>query len=118
MQTSRLETSPNGDSSQIVSFTGLARAARAKARAGKEKSYFEAGARGQTAVHGHVNSLLCSYARVDQSDKSDRPEEELSAASAFESTPSGISWSLRVVAPPTPPVVMLMAQDGWTSLCG
>jgi hypothetical protein len=99
MQTSRLETSPEGDSSQIVSFTG---SARAKARAGGEKSYFEARARGQAAVHGHVKFLLCSYPRVDQSDTSDRPEEELSAASASESTPSGISWSLRVVAPPTP----------------
>jgi hypothetical protein len=55
-----------------------------RARAGRGKSCFEAEARGQEAVHGHVNFLVCVYASVNQSDKSDRPEE-FSAASASES---------------------------------
>jgi hypothetical protein len=54
--------------------------ARAKARAGRGKSCFEAEARGQEAVHGHVNFLVCVYASVNQSDKSDSPYE-FSAAS-------------------------------------
>jgi hypothetical protein len=67
--------------------------ARSKARAGRGKSCFEAEARRQEAVHGHVNFLVCVYASVNQSDKADRPEE-FSAASASEATPSGASWSL------------------------
>jgi hypothetical protein len=54
-----------------------------RARPGRGKSCFEAEARGQEAVHGHVNFLVCVYASVNQSDTSDRPEE-FSAASASE----------------------------------